>query len=115
MTGRPYAVGWAIERCAAVVQAFFPGEEGAGAVAGVLTGRVNPSGQLPVSMPRSAGAQPYSYLHPALGEGRDVTNLSSTPAAPFGHGLSYTTFAHDDLSVAGRGADRPPDRGRGSG
>ena len=100
VTGRPYAVDWAIERCAAVVQAFFPGEEGAGAIAGVLSGRVNPSGRLPVSMPRSAGAQPYSYLHPALGEGHEVTNLVSTPAAPFGHGLSYTTFAHEDLVVA---------------
>ncbi|MBD8058403.1 glycoside hydrolase family 3 C-terminal domain-containing protein [Cellulomonas sp. JH27-2] len=100
VTGRPYAVDWAIERCAAVVQAFFPGEEGAGAVAGVLSGRINPSGRLPVSMPRSAGAQPYSYLHPALGAGREVTNLDSTPAAPFGHGLSYTTFERSDLTVA---------------
>nr|WP_123371915.1 glycoside hydrolase family 3 N-terminal domain-containing protein [Cellulomonas sp. PhB150] len=99
VTGRPYAVDWALSRCAAVVQAFFPGEEGGSAIAGVLSGRVNPSGHLPVSMPRSAGAQPYSYLHPALGGDGDVTNLSSVPALPFGHGLSYTTFAHDDLRV----------------
>ncbi len=88
-----------MQRCAAVVQAFFPGEEGAGAVAGVLSGRVNPSGRLPVSLPRSAGAQPYTYLHPALGEGSEVTNLPTTPAAPFGFGLSYTTFAYCDLAV----------------
>ena len=99
VTGRPYAVDWAMTRCAAVLQAFFPGEEGSGAIAGVLSGRVNPSGKLPVSLPRSAGAQPYSYLHPTLGEGAEVTNLSSTPAAPFGHGLSYTTFTHTDLVV----------------
>ncbi|NES27105.1 glycosyl hydrolase [Micromonospora terminaliae] len=99
LTGRPYAVGWALSRCAAVVQAFFPGEEGAGAIAGVLSGRVNPSAKLPVSLPRSAGAQPYSYLHPALGEGSEVTNLPATPAAEFGHGLSYTTFEHAGLSV----------------
>jgi beta-xylosidase len=99
LTGRPYAVGWALTRCAAVVQAFFPGEEGAGAIAGVLSGRVNPSGKLPVSLPASAGAQPYSYLHPTLGEGSEVTNLPATPAAPFGHGLSYTTFEHADLTV----------------
>ena len=79
VTGRPYAVDWAMARCAAVVQAFFPGEEGSGAIAGVLSGRVNPSGKLPVSLPRSAGAQPYSYLHPALGEGDEVTNLATTP------------------------------------
>ncbi|SBT40077.1 beta-xylosidase/alpha-l-arabinosidase [Micromonospora auratinigra] len=99
LTGRPYAVDWALARCAAVVQSFFPGEEGAGAVAGVLSGRVNPSGRLPVSLPRSAGAQPYSYLHPALGQGSEVTNLPAIPAAEFGHGLSYTTFAYDGLTV----------------
>jgi beta-glucosidase len=100
LTGRPYAVGWAMDRCAAVVQAFFPGEEGGPALAGVLSGRINPSGRLPVSLPRSAGAQPYSYLHPALGEGADVTNLATTPPAAFGFGLSYTTFEHRDLEVA---------------
>jgi beta-glucosidase len=99
LTGRPYAVGWAVQRCAAVVQAFFPGEEGAGAVAGVLSGRVNPSGRLPITMPRSAGAQPYSYLHPKLGQGHEVTNLDVTPVAPFGHGLSYTTFRYADLTA----------------
>ncbi|MGC5167193.1 glycoside hydrolase family 3 N-terminal domain-containing protein [Luteimicrobium sp. DT211] len=99
LTGRPYAVGWALERCAAVVQTFFPGEEGGSAVAGVLTGRVNPSGRLPVSLPRSAGAQPYSYLHPSLGEGDEVSNLPTTSPAPFGHGLSYTTFVRSDLEV----------------
>jgi beta-glucosidase len=102
VTGRPYAVDWAIRRCAAVVQAFFPGEEGAGAVAGVLSGRINPSGRLPVSLPRSAGAQPYSYLHVALGEGHEVTNLDTTPAAAFGFGLSYTTFGYDHLAVPDR-------------
>ncbi|WP_307861483.1 glycoside hydrolase family 3 protein [Cellulomonas wangleii] len=101
LTGRPYAVDWALARCAAAVQAFFPGEEGGPAVAGVLTGRVNPSGRLPISMPRSAGAQPYSYLHPALGGDGDVTNLSTVPALPFGHGLSYTSFTRTNLRVAG--------------
>ncbi|KUJ45206.1 MULTISPECIES: glycoside hydrolase family 3 N-terminal domain-containing protein [Micromonospora] len=100
LSGRPYGVGWALDRCAAVVQAFFPGEEGAGAIAGVLSGRVNPSGRLPITLPSSAGAQPYSYLHPTLGEGNEVTSLSAAPVAPFGHGLSYTTFAYADLTVS---------------
>lgn len=99
LTGRPYAVDWALARCAAVLQGFFPGEEGGRAIAGVLSGRVNPSGHLPVSLPRSAGSQPYSYLHPALGGNSDVTNLSSAPALPFGHGLSYTTFSQTSLEV----------------
>ncbi|MGC4175115.1 glycoside hydrolase family 3 N-terminal domain-containing protein [Demequina sp.] len=100
MTGRPYAVGWALERCAAVIQTFFPGEEGGTAVASVLTGRVNPSGHLPVTMPRSTGAQPYTYLHSALGGDGDVTSVGTQPVRPFGFGLSYTTFGYGELSAS---------------
>ncbi len=109
LTGRPYAVGWALERCRAVVQAFFPGEEGSAAITGVLSGRVNPSGRLPVSLPRSGGAQPYSYLHPFLGGPTSVSSLDTTPAMPFGHGLSYTSFSHSDLTAHGpHGVGRVP-------
>ena len=103
LTGRPYAIGWAVEAGsaapAAVLQAFFPGEGGGVAIADIITGRVNPSGRLPVSMPRSAGAQPYSYLHPILGGPSDVTATDSTPIFPFGFGLSYTSFDYSDLDV----------------
>ena len=99
LTGRPYVLDRALDRCAAVVQAFFPGQEGAGAVAGVLSGRVNPSGRLPVSLPRSSGAQPYSYLHPRLGSASAVTAVDTAPVRPFGFGLSYTRFTHSDLRV----------------
>ncbi|MCP2266303.1 glycoside hydrolase family 3 N-terminal domain-containing protein [Promicromonospora thailandica] len=105
LTGRPYAIDWALDgapgvaRPGAVLQSFFPGEEGGSAVAGVISGRVNPSGRLPVSLPRSAGAQPYSYLHPVLGGASEVTATDSTPVRPFGFGLSYTTFAHELASV----------------
>ena len=102
LTGRPYAIGWAVdggEAPAAVLQAFFPGEEGGTALAGVLSGRVNPSGRLSVTMPRSAGAQPYSYLHPILGGPSEVTSADSTPVLPFGHGLAYTTFERTDLTA----------------
>jgi len=101
LTGRPYAVGWALERCAAVVQAFFPGEAGATAVADVLTGAVNPSGRLPVSLPAAASSQPATYRHPALGGSVPVSSVDPTPARPFGFGLSYTSFAHTGLVVAG--------------
>ena len=102
VSGRPYALDWALDaptRPAAVLQAFFPGEEGGRAIARVLTGAANPSGRLPVSLPRSAGAQPYSYLQPLLGGPSEVTSADSTPARPFGFGLSYTTFAHTGLSA----------------
>lgn len=102
LTGRPYAIDWAIQgpnAPRAVVQAFFPGEEGAGAITGVLSGRVVPSGRLPISLPRSAGAQPFSYLHPILGGPSEITSASSAPVLPFGHGLSYTSFQHSELTV----------------
>ena len=100
VTGRPYAVAWALERCAAVVQAFFPGEEGATAIARVLSGAVAPSGRMPISLPRGAGAAPYSYLHPRLGGPTTVTNLDPSPAVAFGHGLTYTSFERTGLVVA---------------
>ncbi len=100
LSGRPYAIDWALASCAAVVQAFFPGEEGGPALAGVLSGRVNPSGRLPVSLPRSAGAQPYTYLHPRLGGDVEVSSVATRPALPFGHGLSYTSFRHEPVEVA---------------
>src|SRR5690606_20438590 len=62
LSGRPYALGKIAPRAAAVVQAFFPGEEGGSAVAGVLSGRVEVSGRLPVSIPRDPGGQPGTYL-----------------------------------------------------
>ena len=103
LTGRPYSIGWALDgagpRPGAVLQAFFPGEGGGLAIADVVTGLVNPSGHLPVSMPRSSGAQPYSYLHPILGGPSDVTSTDSTPLRPFGFGLSYTAFEYSDLVV----------------
>lgn len=99
MSGRPYALGRYADRLAAAVQAFFPGEEGGPAVAGVLSGRVCPSGRLPVSIPRGPGGQPTTYLTPALGQRTKVSNLDPTPLYPFGHGLSYTEFAWDDVRV----------------
>ncbi|HVQ90853.1 MAG TPA: glycoside hydrolase family 3 N-terminal domain-containing protein [Mycobacteriales bacterium] len=102
LTGRPYALGGWAGRLAAVVQAFFPGEEGGPAVAGVLSGRVNPSGRLPVSMPRETGGQPASYLAPLLGRQTEVSSVDPTALFPFGHGRSYTTFEWADPQAAGR-------------
>ncbi|MBT1611480.1 beta-xylosidase/alpha-l-arabinosidase [Curtobacterium poinsettiae] len=103
LTGRPYAIGWALDgdqpRPSAVVQAFFPGEGGGLAIADLLTGVASPSGRLPLSLPRSAGAQPFTYLHPRLGGPSDVTAADSTPVRPFGFGLGYTDFAYDELVV----------------
>ncbi|SDT34263.1 beta-glucosidase [Friedmanniella luteola] len=101
VSGRPYALGAVHGRAAGLVQAFMPGEEGGAALAGVLSGRVQPSGRLPVQIPRTPGAQPGTYLQPPLGVGNDgPTNLDATPLFPFGFGRAYTTFAVEDLRLS---------------
>lgn len=99
VSGRPYALGSYEDRTAAIVQSFFPGEEGGQAIAGVLSGRINPSGRLPVEVARDPGGQPHTYLAPLLGQNsHGVSNLDPTPAFPFGHGLSYTELVYSPLT-----------------
>jgi beta-xylosidase len=108
VSGRPYALGDVAGRAAGLVQAFMPGEEGGPAVAGVLSGRVQPSGKLPVQIPRHPGGQPATYLQPPLGaQNLGTSSLDPTPLFCFGHGLSYTRFTVDDLRLSA--ADVPTD------
>ncbi len=100
VTGRPYAIGGVLSRLAAVVQAFFPGEEGGNAIAGVLTGRVTPGGKLPVEIPRDPGAQPATYLRSRNAARHGGSTVDPTPLFAFGHGLSYTTFEYADLALS---------------
>ncbi len=96
LSGRPYALGDFVDRADAIVQGFFPGEEGGSALWDVLTGVANPSGKLPVSVPRSPGGQPGTYLHSKLAGPSGVSALDPSPLFGFGHGLSYTTFELSD-------------------
>jgi beta-glucosidase len=100
VSGRPYALGAYADRAAAIVQAFLPGAEAGGALAGVLSGRVTPSGKLPVRVPRHTGGQPSTYLAPPLGTDSGVSAIDPRPLFPFGHGLSYTTFGYSDLRLS---------------
>ncbi|MEI7032099.1 glycoside hydrolase family 3 N-terminal domain-containing protein [Streptomyces pratensis] len=99
LAGRPYALGRAVDEAAAVVQSFFPGEEGTTAIASVLSGRTEPSGRLPVSVPRHPGSQPSTYLAARLGHFSDVSSVDPSPAFGFGHGLAYTSFEWSGLVV----------------
>lgn len=113
-TGRPYAVRWAKENIPAILQAWYPGEQGGYAVAEALFGDVNPSGRLPISFPRSAGHIPSFYNHKVTARGyykvrgsrdnpgRDYVFETPDPLFGFGEGLSYTTFAYSDLQVPER-------------
>ncbi|MGY1633913.1 beta-glucosidase [Geodermatophilus sp. SYSU D01186] len=89
LAGRPYELSRQVDRLAAVVCGFFPGEEGGPAMADVLSGRVAPSGRLPVSFPRAESSQPATYLAAPLGRRTDVSTVDPTPLFSFGHGLGY--------------------------
>lgn len=134
-TGGPVLMPW-IEQVPAVVQAWYPGQRGGEAIAGILFGEVNPSGRLPITFPATAD-QPPRPIPPGLDllkaadsaaadaaanpgappahgmadfavdyvEGADAgyrwyDRRGLKPLFPFGHGLSYTTFAYDDLTVS---------------
>ena len=101
VSGRPYALGEVHPHAAGLVQAFMPGQEGAAAIAGVLSGRVQPAGKLPVQVPRRPGGQPGTYLQPPLGANtHGISNIDPTPLFPFGYGRSYTTFEVNDLRAS---------------
>ena len=103
LSGRPYAIGEHADRSDATIQVFFPGEEGAGAIAGVLSGRVLPSGRLPVQIPGERASQPGTYLAPPLALKSDgVSNIDPSPAFAFGHGLSLS-----ELTIEAVVADSP--------
>ncbi|HEY3753246.1 MAG TPA: glycoside hydrolase family 3 N-terminal domain-containing protein [Pseudonocardiaceae bacterium] len=99
LVGRPYELSRQVERLAAVVCGFFPGEEGATALADVLSGRVNPSGRLPVSFPAAGVNQPSTYLTAALGQSSEVSTVDQTAVFPFGHGLSYAPATWVDVAM----------------
>ncbi len=108
--GAPVAMPWT-ERVPAIVHALYPGLEGGKAIANVLFGRVNPSGKLTVTYPRNIEDNPAFINYPGLqdvlyGEGifvgyRYYDKKKVVPLFPFGHGLSYTTFAYGQITVTG--------------
>jgi beta-glucosidase len=89
-----------LDRVDAVVDAWYPGEQGGHGVADVLFGDYNPAGRLPVTFAMSEGQLPLSYDHRPTGRGDDYLDLTGMPLFPFGHGLSYTTFAYSDLAIS---------------
>jgi beta-glucosidase len=97
-SGRPYTLGGLEDRIAAEVMAFFGGQQGGPALVDVLTAKVEPSGRLTISVPRSAGAAPYFYNHKFKSSGTPVARHFGSDF-PFGHGLSYTRFSYGDLSL----------------
>ncbi len=107
MSGRPLAIPWLAANVPAILQAWHAGVQGGHAVADVLWGDVNPGAKLTVSFPRSVGQVPIYYSRDVTGRPATEFRYTSryldspnTPLYPFGHGLSYTTFAYDALSLS---------------
>lgn len=98
-TGRPVTAVWEQEHIPAILEAWFPGEEGGHAVAETLFGDHNPAGHLPISFPRHVGQIPCHYTR-RPGGGRRYVEMNWLPLYPFGHGLSYTKFAYSNLSLS---------------
>ena len=88
-----------LDRAGAVLDVWYPGEQGGHGVADVLVGDYNPAGRLPITFPASEGQLPLSYNHKPTGRGDDYLDLTGQPLFPFGFGLSYTTFEYSALQV----------------
>lgn len=86
-----------IEKVPAVIDAWYPGEEGGHAVADVLFGDYNPAGRLPITFPVFEGQLPLVYNHKPTGRTDDYANLNGQPMFPFGFGLSYSNFQYTNL------------------
>src|SRR5262245_3383471 len=97
-SGRPYALNGLEDQAAAVLMAFQPGQEGADAIADLVTGKVNPSGRLVVSIPKNVGAVPYYYNHKLKSSGTPVAYHFGTKY-PFGYGLGYTRFEYSAIAI----------------
>ncbi|QNL36998.1 glycoside hydrolase family 3 C-terminal domain-containing protein [Bacteroides sp. M10] len=101
--GRPLEKNWASEYADALLTAYYPGQEGGNAIADVLFGDYNPSGRLPISVPRSVGQIPVYYNKKAP-RNHDYVEVSSSPLYSFGYGMSYTTFEYSALQVVQKSA-----------
>jgi len=95
--GSPLTINWAQEHIPAIIEAWYPGQEGGNAIADVIFGDYNPSGRLPVTFVKSLDQLPdfedYSM------ENRTYRFMNSTPLYPFGYGLSYTKFDYSGLAL----------------
>lgn len=100
MSGSAIAMSWADENLPAILAAWYPGQRGGDAVADVLFGQCNPAGRLPVTFYASTDElADFRDYRMTAGKGQTYRYYTGEPTYPFGHGLSYTTFAYSDMKV----------------
>jgi beta-xylosidase len=97
-SGRPYSLNGLEDQAAALLLAFQPGQEGAEAIADLLSGKANPSGRLVVSIPKNVGAVPYYYNHKLKSSGTPIAYHFGSKYC-FGYGLTYTRFEYGSLTI----------------
>ena len=98
-SGSPIGLEPETQKCEAILQAWYPGQQGGKAVAEVLFGDYNPAGRLTISVPRSVGQLPVYYNTKRKGNRSKYIEEEGTPRYPFGYGLSYTSFNYSDLKA----------------
>ena len=103
LNGSPVDMSAWIEDCPAIIEAWYPGEQGAQAITEIIFGKTNPSGKLPITFPRSVGQLPLFYSMKPSGRGYGYVDNDGSPLYPFGYGLSYTTFEFDKFCLHNTG------------
>jgi beta-glucosidase len=99
VNGKPFTLAWEAEHIPAILETWYPGEEGGDATADLLFGDRNPSGRLPITFPRAVGQLPLNYDYMPSGRRYDYYDMPFSPLYRFGHGLSYTTFKYSNLKA----------------
>jgi len=104
-TGSAVTGDW-VQKTPAIIQAWYPGQEGGTAIAEVLFGEYNPGGKLPFTWPIDVGQLPLYYNRKPTGRSYQYADMPGMPLFPFGHGLSYTEFKYSNLEVGVNGESR---------
>jgi beta-glucosidase len=99
VNGKPFTLAWEAREIPAILETWYPGEEGGNATAELIFGERNPSGKLPITFPRGVGQLPLHYNYLPSGRGYAYYDMPFTPLYRFGHGLSYTSFKYQNLAA----------------
>lgn len=99
VNGKPFVLGREAKEVSAILETWYPGEEGGDAAAALLFGDANPSGHLPITFPRSVGQLPLRYDYYPSGRKYAYYDMPFTPLFRFGYGLSYTSFRYSHLEI----------------
>ncbi len=99
VNGKPFTLPWEADNIMAILETWYPGEEGGNATADLLFGDRNPSGRLPITFPRHVGQLPLTYDYLPSGRNYRYYDMPFTPLYRFGYGLSYTRFQYSHLTI----------------